>query len=304
MDNDNIMTSTNFVRFNNTFFDLENNRLVNPIETKNFLILQAVDSQYFSKFKIETHKQLCDIELTCVLHESLACNCNSVDCTLQKGDVHICFKNEMHKLDANGGCRFQTLAFNIKQTSDFYPFLQKIRDAYDERNIDENIKLLEFTDEAIFEFYAYDRELSPLKLDCLLGQILISLLRAKSQPVKNFFTNDNLLLFAVNYIDKKFKDMFSAIELCEHIDYSYNFLFERFVAAFGITPKKYLTYKKMEYAGKQLLAGYSLKEIAETLKYSSPYNFSRAFKAFIGISPSEYKEKPIAIENPLSKIDR
>ena len=66
-----------------------------------------------------------------------------------------------------------------------------------------------------------------------------------------------------------------------------------FIRAFkqlhGITPKQYHLYVLMRRAS-ALLAGtdMSVKEIAYTLGYEDPSSFSRAFKSFMGLSPSAY----------------
>ena len=46
--------------------------------------------------------------------------------------------------------------------------------------------------------------------------------------------------------------------------------------------------KKMEHGAKMLSAGKSVGQIAEVLGYSTPYNFSRAFKRQYGVAPREY----------------
>ena len=47
-----------------------------------------------------------------------------------------------------------------------------------------------------------------------------------------------------------------------------------------------------EHAKRLLLSGeYSITRVADMLGYSSIHNFSRAFKATVGISPTEYKRK-------------
>ncbi|HEY1173531.1 MAG TPA: AraC family transcriptional regulator [Verrucomicrobiae bacterium] len=63
-------------------------------------------------------------------------------------------------------------------------------------------------------------------------------------------------------------------------------LFQRFHYC---SPYQYLMRLKMNHAANQLLEGNRLvKEVAEELGFSDPYNFSRAFKTVYGLSPEKF----------------
>ena len=54
-------------------------------------------------------------------------------------------------------------------------------------------------------------------------------------------------------------------------------------------PKKYIIKKKIDYACELLLLGrYSVTEVAEMSNFSDVYYFSRQFKEYIGVSPTDY----------------
>lgn len=61
----------------------------------------------------------------------------------------------------------------------------------------------------------------------------------------------------------------------------------------GCSPRDYLHLLRMHRAC-QLLQGtsWSMKRIATSLGYQDPFHFSRQFKAFQGISPSQYRQNP------------
>lgn len=60
----------------------------------------------------------------------------------------------------------------------------------------------------------------------------------------------------------------------------------------GVAPKQYLIQAKVEKACQLLtLSSYSVNEISDALKFSSPFHFTNTFKKVKGMSPSAYREK-------------
>ena len=65
-----------------------------------------------------------------------------------------------------------------------------------------------------------------------------------------------------------------------------------FKKKFGLSVKKYIIQKKMNYACELLLLNrYSVNQIAEMCNFSDVYFFSKQFKSQTGISPTEYIKK-------------
>lgn len=67
-------------------------------------------------------------------------------------------------------------------------------------------------------------------------------------------------------------------------------LTDMFKTKFGISIQKYSLLISMEYAMALYLGGLSVKEIAITLNYREPANFTRAFIKIFGNPPSYYKK--------------
>lgn len=59
------------VIFDNTFYDMACGKIINPVRTGDFSVIQAVDSLYFGKCTISSHTQNCDFEITTVLDGTL-----------------------------------------------------------------------------------------------------------------------------------------------------------------------------------------------------------------------------------------
>lgn len=79
-------------------------------------------------------------------------------------------------------------------------------------------------------------------------------------------------------------------DLSRQFSYSKFHLERQFKNAFGISLIAYRNQKRMEFA-KKLLEEKNVSAVCEELGFSSIYVFSRAFKQFYGVSPSEYRNK-------------
>ncbi len=79
---------------------------------------------------------------------------------------------------------------------------------------------------------------------------------------------------------------------------NYDYVRKLFKRETGITPHEYLLSERMQLAQKLILSGisnrysaYSVSQIAEACGFSEPLYFSRVFKKYFGVSPSEYGKK-------------
>lgn len=60
---------------------------------------------------------------------------------------------------------------------------------------------------------------------------------------------------------------------------------------YGITPNKYIESQRMKYARKLIAErDKTVKDIAYETGFSDPYYFSKAFKAYTGMSPQNYRK--------------
>jgi len=98
---------------------------------------------------------------------------------------------------------------------------------------------------------------------------------------------------AVTYISAHYTDPALSIPyLASLCGISISYLKRLFLDKYGITPKKYITRLRMEYAVELLSSHmFSVGRIAEMTGYDNVYYFSKVFKENLGISPSKYMEK-------------
>lgn len=274
--------------FKNDFYDWKNNILINPIETQNYSIVQICDEYYLNNFVVDDHEQICDIEIMFSMFNSVRCAVNGVESTLNAKEIFVAFKNEKHRLYSKNTSHHITIAFNVKPDSPnremFETVSRRLRDP--SKRIVKGAEIQDRITAIVYEMLEQNpyRENS---FDCLITSILVFLARPLSEQVLHREQNVRLLLPEIsNYIENNFKTIVSVDEICYRFGYSHAYICKYFKDYYGMTMKAYITKNKMEYA-QRLLGAHSVTEVSDMLCYSSPYNFSKAYKTYFGYSPTK-----------------
>lgn len=133
---------------------------------------------------------------------------------------------------------------------------------------------------------------------CYLKQLIIQMLRLNNshfhskptthmqQTYENELLNDILL-----YIDNNIYEKISVSTLCEHFCISTSMLHSLFRKNMNNTAKNYINELKLSKS-KELIRNstHTLSEISEMLGFSSIHYFSKKFKLYFNISPTEYSK--------------
>ena len=89
--------------------------------------------------------------------------------------------------------------------------------------------------------------------------------------------------------------LYSVEAFMKKLPLSYDYVRKLFKKETGLTPHEYLTAVRMERAEKIILSGmsnrysqFTVGQIAEACGYAEPLYFSRVFKKYFGVSPTEY----------------
>ena len=99
---------------------------------------------------------------------------------------------------------------------------------------------------------------------------------------------------AVKYIESNFLSKNISCEYLAAIcNISYSYLQRLFNEKYGVPPKKYIIQLKINYACDLLKnSNCKIAETAEMVGFEDLYFFSRQFKKYVGLSPTEYKRNP------------
>ena len=133
---------------------------------------------------------------------------------------------------------------------------------------------------------------------CYLKELIIQMLRLNNshfhskptthmqQTYENELLNDILLYFDNNIYEK-----ISVSTLCEHFCISTSMLHSLFRKNMNNTAKNYINELKLSKS-KELIRNstHTLSEISEMLGFSSIHYFSKKFKSYFNISPTEYSK--------------
>lgn len=133
---------------------------------------------------------------------------------------------------------------------------------------------------------------------CYLKELIIQTLRLDnshfhSKPTTHMQQTyeNNLLNDILSYIDEHICEKISVSTLCEHFCISTSMLHSLFRKNMNNTVKNYINELKLNKS-KELIKNstHTLSEISEMLGFSSIHYFSRKFKAYFNISPTEYSK--------------
>ena len=285
------ITDGKSVLFKNDFLDYSSGQLLSPIETQNYYLLQSADSYYLNDCNVGLHTQYCDLELTYVLYGSLRSYANNSEEKVEKGEVYLSFRGEKHLVESKTATRFQTLAINFKPGKETAKIYDSLVEKYRNSSRKFKINISSQMTAILGEFIAEDLPFKTVQLDAIISEILIILLRGESEQKGKFYDTKDLLPDLINYIDNNFLSILTLSQLSQEFGYSYGYLCKIFKKLYGMTLSDYLTEKRMSYAKAMLSNGKNITEIADNLHYNSPFNFTRAFKSFYKVPPSNFYKK-------------
>jgi AraC-like DNA-binding protein len=93
------------------------------------------------------------------------------------------------------------------------------------------------------------------------------------------------------YIKYNYMLPISVSSLAHDFGFERSYLYRMFKTKYGVGVKEYISSVRLERAQEFLREGYSVKESAAMVGYSDEFNFSKAFKARYGVSPSSLNSK-------------
>ena len=117
-------------------------------------------------------------------------------------------------------------------------------------------------------------------------------IEVKPSEIEISSLDEQLIMKATQYVEKNMSNEFSVEDLSAALGLTRGHLYKKLTALTGKSPVEFIRILRMKRAC-QLLesSGMQVAEVAYAVGYSSPKIFSRNFKAEMGMSPSEYKNK-------------
>ena len=150
--------------------------------------------------------------------------------------------------------------------------------------------------EKLNRLYMFSHE--PVNRYCKMAAILyeiIAYLRDERENVHPDGYKENLNYFAAyaaNYIEHNYMNPISVSEVADKLGITRKHLCTVFHKVFGIAPRQYIIYFRMEKACKLLRnTRQTVQEISEATGYANQFYFAKEFRRIIGKTPSEYRRE-------------
>ena len=278
------------------FFHLNKEFFKVPLDLDGILLYQIGRAYLKPSTVIGKHLHPDLFELTVVTSGVGRIITNGTETEVRRGDIYLSFPHDTHAIvsDALDPLKYDYIAFHTRLPRFSEELLSIAREkAAPDARLFRNERIGVIISQVISELYGdklYSDEM-PLLLMRELLILLIRNFRPKNEDTKKSFQDADALCYRMmHYIDTHLCSMRQVGELAEVFDYSYGYLSAVFKKQTSNTLAHYFLEKRLELAGELLLeAGHTVTAVAERLNYSSLYAFSKAFRAYFGVSPREYR---------------
>lgn len=227
---------------------------------------------------------------------------NGVTEEIESGDIYLSFPYDIHTVRSSPDNRLTYSFFS------FYFKDEKYKEAFDRIALEYDASssrvfrnavipsLVEILIMEIADGNLQDR-LSELTLEQLILLVLKSCSPQKSSRKAEVKNNNQLVFMIMRYISLNLLSITDLSEIAERLGYNYSYLSKVFKKTTGKSITNFYLSSKMERA-KTLLDENTLSvtAVAEALNYNSVYSFSKAFKLFFGVSPTNYQRESLDIQ--------
>jgi AraC-like DNA-binding protein len=147
----------------------------------------------------------------------------------------------------------------------------------------------------IVQIYTENHQDRSFMIDLAVSELIVRLLRhqtrefiishCEAQP------DHNGINAVVSYIQKNLENNLDFEHLSKLACMSRTKFFNEFKQNLGCTPKDFLFQTRLKRAAKMLEQGKNITAVCFATGFKNSSHFSRSFKAFYGMSPSQYKNK-------------
>jgi AraC family transcriptional regulator of arabinose operon len=152
-------------------------------------------------------------------------------------------------------------------------------------------ELAELFDRIIIELRLeryYNLEMS----EAYFRQLLIMAARAARSGTQEKHGYHSMLDEVINRFQQEYQKDINITELADQYHISCSWFIREFKRYTGFSPKQYLTNLRLQHARELLNNHYlSISDVSGMVGYESQLYFSRIFRKYMGISPSEYRDR-------------
>ena len=245
---------------------------------------------------IEKHAHIDWYELTIAIEGKGTVITNDKAESISKGDIYLSIPGDFHEIISSNDAplKYDFISFKSDNSTIKKELRKIVSDTY-------FCDLRVFRDDAILSAVSLAiSEISSKKkyyieiLSSTLDQLLYLMLRnfdknKVNHKTKSINAADELCFQIMHYIDTHIYSITNLADLSHVFRFNYSYLSKLFKSTTGKTISDYYQTRRLDMAQLLIIENkLKIRQIAETLNYSSLYSFSKAFKNKYGISPSHY----------------
>lgn len=279
-------------------FHIEKNHLSNPQKYGDIFLLQVGRSHSAKGYTVGEHIHRNWFELTYIIEGKGEIITNGTPSQIKAGEIYLSFPGDIHAIvsDREAPIKFEFLSF-WPDDEDLKEQFEKIMRFFSapEKRIFSDSNVEHLMENVLSEAILSDGQSARI-LEHALSQTVLYVIRNfsgdKRSAKLSVDSSRELCYQMMNYISTHIYTLDGLTDLSAHLGYSYSYLSDIFHRTTGDTLINYYTQRRLDAAAMLVREGHlSMGEIAELLKYSSVYSFSRAFKNRFGVSPTRYDAK-------------
>lgn len=131
-----------------------------------------------------------------------------------------------------------------------------------------------------------------LEANSRLLHLMAKLIKTQTENTPHTTAIEDFALAAKSYMDNHYFEAIKIQDVADILHIHPNYLTQVFREKYKQPPKAYLNSLRLHHAALLLtLTDYPISTISDTVGFSNPYHFSRAFKKLFGDSPGNYRKQ-------------
>lgn len=176
----------------------------------------------------------------------------------------------------------------------FHDFLQRISDGGDSSS------LIGY-DQTLCEYSDFLKQRMTVSNRYGFQSLLLSFLMDSLQALNSTERPVTDAQFIASYVKANVLQKITVGDLAKLLSVSERSLFYIFTKNFNASPTDYINRTRMDTAAEHLAKGLTVREVSELFRFSETTSFSRMFKKYHGVTPSEYQKAAFAEKTSAEK---
>lgn len=267
---------------------------INPIVSSEFVTMHLVDEKYH-----ETHPQLFHrhddvLELLYIMNGNGQYMVDGRTYVVQQGSLIVCNAGIMHGEAPHWKnnmlsycCVLRGISLpNLPQNNLYSPSCNPVFFLSDDRSIFQHV-LLALYESSLQPAASY---INNLLANALLNITYIKICNRQLSDPGMQENHEEFIQNIIQFLDEHYMEPLTLAELGAKFHISQHYLSHIFKEEIGIAPIKYLMQRKIGESQNLLMnTELPLSVISDMLSFNDSAHFSRMFKKYVGLTPSEYR---------------